>query len=83
MLWNKDRRTSTARRYGSRLYIERHREDQLDATYGLALCRALVAPRWLRLAALNLWPLGPVEHELFASGGDRALGVDSHSVWGG
>jgi hypothetical protein len=30
-----------------------------------------------------LWPLGPVEHGLFASGGDRALGVDSHSVWGG
>ena len=50
---------------------------QMSALHGFRW--SVVAPRWLRWLARALLRAGllrPAEHELFASGGDRAIGID-------
>ena len=72
------------------LHIGLHREDQLgawDTSPDRRKALHYVALLWYRGGyggcLVLLWPLGPVEHGLFASGGDRALRIDVPSVGSG
>ena len=89
LLWSQDRRASTARRCGSLLYIGLHHAQQFVALGAAA--REFGA--WIPLGCCGTRGgyggyivlcglLRPSDHELFASGGDRALRTDVLSLWG-
>ena len=87
LLWSQDRRENTARRCGSLLYIGLHHVQQFVALRGAADecaawipldCRGTAVATVARSCSAGL--LRPAEHGLFASGGDRAIGIDVPTV---
>ena len=80
LLCSQCRRTSVGRRCSLLLYFGLDHAEP-SASSGAAPCRHAASVLWATVhrgpaTSALLWLLGPVERELFASGGRLAIGID-------